>query len=125
ERVGQLRDLTDDPLLSTVDHDPLAQLYRETVSMTDCVLRAVQAFPESPSIQIRLCEGLEAVLCVVAERLATITTALEQRRREATRRQALADLLGALAAGHTIASTALLPIAESVREDAAQGLPLQ
>src|SRR5262249_3570058 len=96
ERIGQLRGLTDEPLLSPVDHDPLAQLYRETVSMTDCVLRAVLAFPESPNIQIRLCEGLEAVLCVVAERLATITIALEQRRREATRRQALADVLGAL-----------------------------
>src|SRR5437763_996427 len=76
--------------------DPLGGLYRETVAMTDTVLRTVQAFPESPSAQIRLCEGLEAILNVVAERLTALTAAVAARRRERGRLEALADLLGAL-----------------------------
>src|SRR5205823_318902 len=54
-----------------------------------------------------------------------ITGALQQRRREKTRRDGLAELLCALAAGHTIESKSLLPLAESVLEDAQQNAPLR
>jgi HD-GYP domain-containing protein (c-di-GMP phosphodiesterase class II) len=122
--LGQLRATADDVLLPIADNDPLAQLYRETAGMTDTVLRIVQAFPEAPSAQIRLCEGLEAMLQVVADRLTTITGALCQRRHEASRRHQLADLLSALAAGHSIEGKALVPVAESVYDDAVQNMPL-
>jgi HD-GYP domain-containing protein (c-di-GMP phosphodiesterase class II) len=122
--LGQLRTVGDDPGLSTAIADPLRQLYRETVSMTETVLRTVQAFPEAPSAQMRLCDGLEAVLNVVADRLTSITGSLAERRRESGRRQALADLLSALAAGHVVASSAFLPVAEAVHADALENLPL-
>jgi HD-GYP domain-containing protein (c-di-GMP phosphodiesterase class II) len=125
ELLGQLRTIADDALLSTAEVDPLAGLYRETVSMTDTVLRTIQAFPEAPSAQIRLCEGLEAVLGVVGDRLTIIVGAVHQRLRESKRRQTLAELLSALAGDHSVDSKALLAVAETIQEDAAQGQPLQ
>jgi HD-GYP domain-containing protein (c-di-GMP phosphodiesterase class II) len=125
ELLGQLRAIADEVLTGGPATNPLAQLYRETVSMTEMVLRTVQAFPEAPSAQIRLCEGLEAVLGVVADRLAIITSAVHQRLAERKRRHHLADILSALAAGHSVESKALLTVAESVQEDAAQGERLQ
>src|SRR5438094_622508 len=56
--VGQLRTFAEEPLLQDLA-DPLAVYYRETAGMIDTVLRTVQSFPEAPSAQIRLCEGLE------------------------------------------------------------------
>jgi HD-GYP domain-containing protein (c-di-GMP phosphodiesterase class II) len=122
--LNRLRNLANDPLLPTTPTDPLAQLYHETVSMTDMVLRTVQAFPEAPSAQMRLCEGLEAVLNVVADRSTSITGALQERQRDLSRRQTLADLLSALAAGHTVESKAFVPLAEVIHADALQNLPL-
>jgi HD-GYP domain-containing protein (c-di-GMP phosphodiesterase class II) len=122
--LGQLRKVAEHPLLPTAPSDPLAKLYHETVSMTDTVLRTVQAFPPAPSAQMRLCEGLEAVLQVVADRLTTITGTLQEWQDALGRRQTLADLLSALAAGHTVESKALLPLAEAIHADALQNLPL-
>src|SRR2546423_1347660 len=48
--LGRLRGLGDEPLLHG-DGDALAAQYRETLAMTDTVLRTVQAFPEAPSAQ--------------------------------------------------------------------------
>jgi HD-GYP domain-containing protein (c-di-GMP phosphodiesterase class II) len=124
ELLAQLRAIAEDPLLTGALGEPLAKLHRETVSMTDTVLRTVQAFPEAPSTQVRLCEGLEAVLNVVAYRLGTITDALRERHRERNRRQALAQFLVALAAGQTIETKALLPLAEGIHQDAIEGMPL-
>jgi HD-GYP domain-containing protein (c-di-GMP phosphodiesterase class II) len=123
ELLGQLRPLAE--AAATRSADPLAHLCRESVSMTETVLRTIQAFPEAPSAQVRLCEGLEAVLGVVTERLATLTAAARRRGAENQRRQALAEILAALAAGCTVESKALLAVAESVLEDAAQGERLE
>src|SRR5262245_18692804 len=121
----QLRAVGDEPLLERADRDPLAALYRETASMTETVLRTVQAFPESPSAQIRLCEGLEVVLGVVADRLAVLGSALDQRRRDHGRIETLADLLTLLVAGLPVELGAFTSLAESVLEDAQQGRPLR
>lgn len=122
--LGQLRALSE-RVLQNHAGAPLSQLYRETVSMTDTVLRTIQAFPEAASAQIRLCEGLEAVLAIVADRLTTITGALHKRLAETQRRQLLGEMLSALAAGHGVESGALLGMAESILADATEGQLLQ
>ncbi len=121
----QLRTLGDEPLLQCEDDDPLAALYRETVAMTETVLRTVQAFPEAPSAQIRLCEGLEAVLGVVGDRLSILNGAVDQRRRDRGRLETLADLLSGLAGGRSVEMGAFTALAESVLDDAHQGRPLR
>jgi HD-GYP domain-containing protein (c-di-GMP phosphodiesterase class II) len=121
ELLSQLRGLGDSAMPQGIPTDPLAQLYRETASMTDTVVRTVRAFPSSPSAQMRLCEGLEAVLNVVADRLAIIQVTLQERRREATLCNSLAEILTALADGCTVEVNTLQAIGESVLEDERQG----
>src|SRR5262245_54446186 len=125
ELLAQLRALAEEPLLQQGEGDPLAALYRETAAMTDTVLRTVQAFPEGPSAQIRLCEGLEVILGVVADRLATLSGAVAGRRRDHGRLDALADLLAALAWGGQAELAPLTSLAEAVLADAQQALPLR
>jgi HD-GYP domain-containing protein (c-di-GMP phosphodiesterase class II) len=123
--VGQLRALADEPLLQDAAH-PLSAYYRDTAAMTDTVLRTVQAFPEAPSAQIRLCEGLEVILHTVADRLAAVHGGLNQRRRDADRFETLADLISGLTAGRPSGDgKPFLALAEAVFEDAKQALPLR
>ena len=50
--------------------------------MTDTSLRLVPLFPQTASAQLHLCEGLEAILTVIAGRLKTLTAGVEARRAE-------------------------------------------
>jgi hypothetical protein len=123
--LGRLRPLADDFGEASPAADPLAGFYRETVAMTDTALRTVQAFPDAPSAQLRLCEGLEAILGVVAQRLATLGAAVEQRRREAERVHTLAEGLTALHAGRVPDVKPFLALAEAIVEEANQLAPLR
>jgi HD-GYP domain-containing protein (c-di-GMP phosphodiesterase class II) len=123
--LGELRAVVDNALLQPTNGDPLAQFYRETANMTEAVVRSVQTFPEGASAQLRLCEGLEAVLNVVADRIAIISRTLSRRRREKARCNTLAEILVALATGCRVENQALASLAESVQEDVLGALPLQ
>jgi hypothetical protein len=106
-------------------HDPLTRLYRETVALTDTALRMVPLFPDTTSAQLHLCEGLEAILNVVAARLLTLAAGVERQRRETGRVSRLAELLTALAAGHTVEKQSFLELAEEVLNDAQECAPLR
>src|SRR5437773_4294849 len=67
------------------DLDPLAHWHGDTVAMVDAALHLVQAFPDAPGDQIRLCDGLEVILGGVSQRVAILTQAMEKRRREMSR----------------------------------------
>jgi HD-GYP domain-containing protein (c-di-GMP phosphodiesterase class II) len=125
ELLGQLRSLTDEPLLQEDAPGPLAVRHREIAGMIDAVLRTVQAFPEAPSAQLRLCAGLENILDLIAERLALLTASVGERRRETDRLNGLADLLTALAAGQAADLEPFARIAEALVADAQEGLPLR
>src|SRR5262249_42457209 len=122
--LGQLRGLADriDTQASGFSRtgDPLAIAYRETSAMTETVLRVVQAFPDSASAQLRLCEGVEAILGVAAQRLATLSQALGERRHVATQLDNMANLLAGLASGRDVAVQDFTNLAEAVLADADQ-----
>jgi HD-GYP domain-containing protein (c-di-GMP phosphodiesterase class II) len=122
--LGRLRALAED-FADAPAADPLAGFYRDTAAMTDTTLRTVQAFPDAPSAQLRLCEGLEAILGVIAERLAVLAAAVEQRRREEERIHTLAELLTALHAGTPPDVTPYVALAEALVEEANQLAPLR
>jgi HD-GYP domain-containing protein (c-di-GMP phosphodiesterase class II) len=121
----QLRTFAEEPLLLQTGRDPLGVLYTETAAMTDTVLRTVQAFPEAPSVQLRLCEGLEAILRVVAQRLALLRDAIQQRRLETARLETLAQLLTALAEGQATDIQPFVNLAQAILADTHQALPLR
>lgn len=125
ELLQQLKALADDPILPTDAGDPLADLHHATARMIDAVLRAVQTFPPSTSAQLRLSEGLEAVLDVVDERIAIIKSAMRLRSSETGRIERLADALRRIAAGQSVTVKSLEQLAGEVRDEARQGLPLR
>ena len=78
--LAKLRALSADRLLKLSDEDPLNRRFQQSVAMVEVALRTVQTF-HAPGSQLHLCEGLEAMLDVVSERLQSMTSVLEQRRR--------------------------------------------
>jgi HD-GYP domain-containing protein (c-di-GMP phosphodiesterase class II) len=104
---------------------PFTRRYQETVAMANTALRIVQAFPDAATAQLPLCEGLEAILEVVAERTAGMTAVLGQRRREAEQVQSLARLLSALYAKEPVAIDSFVCLAEPILRDAQQAVALR
>jgi hypothetical protein len=123
--LAQLRALAEDPLLARGDDDPLAHMHRETANIIDAVLRTVQTLPSAPSVQMRLCAGLEAILDVVAQRLGAIKSAIRQRGLETGRIDRLADVLRRLASGQAVSITPLHELATEIFDEARQSLPLR
>jgi HD-GYP domain-containing protein (c-di-GMP phosphodiesterase class II) len=123
ELLDQLRRLNDDPILQA--EAALAQRHREIASLIDSVLRGVQHFPETPSVQVRLCEGLEAMLGVVSDRLAALTEGVALRRQHAARLDLLADALRRLADEQPLDLRGLSELAEQILADAQVGAPLR
>src|SRR5260370_17929688 len=85
--------------------------------MTDTALRMVQAFPDAPSAQLRLCYGLEAILEVIDHRVATLHDAVAERQQETARVDRLAGLLRAFHDGKSTDLHPLVALAELVLED--------
>lgn len=119
--LGQLRALADQVEDAGKPDDqqqePLTQMYRQMAAMTDTTLRMVQAFPDAPSAQLRLCQGLEAILSIVAQRIAVLRGVVENRRLENNRIAVLADLLSDLAAGKAIDVSSLAGLAETLLDE--------
>jgi HD-GYP domain-containing protein (c-di-GMP phosphodiesterase class II) len=132
ELLGELRRLANAFELESSDehadnerNDPLSRRYWETAAMAHTALRMLAAFPDAASAQLSLCEGLESILGVVAERIAEITAVLEQRRRETDQVETLARLLRALYAKEPIDLEAFLSLAKAILDEAQQAAPLR
>ncbi|HLN31406.1 MAG TPA: HD domain-containing phosphohydrolase [Gemmataceae bacterium] len=105
--------------------DTLADYYRVTAAMAETSLRIIQAFPDAPSAQLRLSQGLEAILGVIAERVDALNAAVVERREEADRVDTLADLLRSLHSGKTVDLQAFVKLAESLVDGVQQAAPLR
>jgi HD-GYP domain-containing protein (c-di-GMP phosphodiesterase class II) len=93
--------------------------------MVDVALHLIQAFPDAPSVQLRLCHGIETTLVAVGQRVETLSAALRYRREEKGRIDNLAELLIALKAGKPIDMKPFLLVAELLLAEARQGAPLR
>jgi HD-GYP domain-containing protein (c-di-GMP phosphodiesterase class II) len=125
ELIGELRGLTEEPLLCRGEDDPLDAHFRETTAMTEAALRMVQVFPDAPSAQLRLCAGIEAILDVVARRLASLRSWLERRRREAAWVDQLTGWLADLAADRPPEMKWFLRLGEELLDGPQRGAPLR
>jgi HD-GYP domain-containing protein (c-di-GMP phosphodiesterase class II) len=125
ELLTRLRSLAEEPLLSRGDDDPLAKLHRETTMLTELAVRTLQTLPETPSVQLRLCEGVEAVLKTAELRVAAIGRAVVERRREEEQIASLSRLLDGLARGTAAELPPLVALAETVLQEVAEAQPLR
>jgi HD-GYP domain-containing protein (c-di-GMP phosphodiesterase class II) len=105
--------------------EPLSAYYRETASMVDSSLRMIALFPDTATAQMQLCEGVEAVLGVVARRTDTLQAGVERHRAEVGRVAHLAALLADLEAGRPVGLDSFETIADDVLIDAAECGPLR
>src|SRR5437764_939993 len=104
--------------------DPLVRGVRSAAAMTESAVRFVQAFPESPSAQLRLCEGLDGLMGAIADRIGALAAAAAQRRQDTGRVDTLAHLLAGLHAGASLALDPFTALAEPVLAHARQRAPL-
>ena len=106
-------------------NDPLIAYHRETVATLDCAVRLAQAFPESPSVQLQLCEGLNGLLTHVAERLLVQERALGLRKTDESRIDRVAAAYAAMYHGQAVGLNPVAGLAEELLEEARQGKPLR
>ena len=121
ELIECLKGLADDPLLAgpppeqgSIEADPLAIYYRETAAMMHPAVRLAQNMPETPSVQLRLADGLEGILATVRQRLAALGRALDLRRRDAEHVNHLAHLLVDLDTNRPIDPNSFVSLAEEI-----------
>ena len=125
--VAKQRKLSADPILATNREvgEPLSAFHRKTVALTDATLRLVQAFPDAPDVQLRLCEGVDAMLSVIRERLDGMSRALHTQKSIVARVDRLAKLLADLASGRHVQIQSFAELAELILDDARQATPIK
>lgn len=127
--IAAQRKLTDDPLLVGLGREaapePIVAYHRQTVALTEAALRLVQAFPASPEVQLRMCDGVEAMLRAVADRMRVGEQTLAAKRTEAARVDKLARLLAGLSEGVAVPLAAFAELAEEVLDDARKAAPIR
>lgn len=121
---------TADPLLASITSDPattdpLVPYHRETVAVMDSAVRLAQVFPDSPSVQLKLCDGLDGVLEIVRERLTVQERALAARRADYHRIDRLAAVFAAMHQMRAVNLNPIAALAEEILEDARQTRPIR
>lgn len=130
ELVQKLKELATEPVLSQGDlgvdssDDPLMQAYRDTAAMTESTLRLVQAFPDAPSAQLRLAEGMETILDAIGQRIGALADAVSFRKGEVARRTALASFLRRLHAGENVDPGEVIALAKFLQREALESTPV-
>lgn len=121
---------TADPLFAAMTSDssstdPLIPYHRETVAVMDSAVRLAQVFPDSPSVQLKLCDGLDGVLEIVKERLTVQERALAARRNDFGRIDRLAAVFAAMSQMRAVNLNPIASLAEEILEDARQTRPIR
>ncbi len=124
EILHDLKSLAGDALLEDYK-DPLAELHREAVGMIEVILRTIQAFPPAAAAQLRLCEGLEALVRQVETQLQTLKSGLWHRNLEIGRVELVAEHLKRLWTAQETSLQPLQKLAEEIFVEAQRGQPLR
>jgi HD-GYP domain-containing protein (c-di-GMP phosphodiesterase class II) len=125
ETLQELNTLAETLAPATSNRDPLYLRYRQTLTLAEMALRCVRNFPEFTAEQLRLCDGLEAMLAMVEERIAGLQALYHRRRLEEERVEVLAGLLEALVDGRPVLLQTIRSLAEKLVCEAEMGAPLR
>ena len=129
DHLTHIRALADHPLLQgppseiAPEIDPLVIYFQETTAILESAIRLSSNMPDLPSVQLRLCDGLEGILGSVRDRLLVLNQSLLQRRDDVEVVDTLALYLTAIESGQTIDASGLIALADRIlAEDAASAL---
>ena len=124
--LQRLRSLADGLGQGHADTDAIhRQRYREATAMLELLPRVIQTLPDSASAQLRLCEGLEGMLAVVAEHIAQLADAAAEARLERSLVSRVEELLGTIAARRPLALDAFRSVADAVLAEVEDSRPLR
>src|SRR5262245_14524264 len=115
ELVSKERALTGEALLAD-SADPLSRFHRKTVALTEAALRQAQSFPDAADDQAKLCDGIDAMLRVVRDRLAVLDRTVAARKADRGRVERVAKLYGDLVAGRVVSVSHFAEVADSILE---------
>ncbi|MSR30342.1 MAG: hypothetical protein EXR99_02440 [Gemmataceae bacterium] len=102
----------------------LIKVYKETASMADTALRMIPNFPDSPSGQLQLCAGVEAIFQVVSQRLRILKGACARNENEIHKVRKLVSLHGQIIRGEEVHLAELHAIGDTLLQEARRGDPL-
>jgi HD-GYP domain-containing protein (c-di-GMP phosphodiesterase class II) len=104
--------------------DPLADLYRDLVAMTDATVRLMSALPDSATGQLRLCRGLTAVFDSIEHKTAGLEDSLALRSHRRGTLDGLAGWLFDCCAGKSVSLDHVRALASQLDEEARCAAPL-
>jgi HD-GYP domain-containing protein (c-di-GMP phosphodiesterase class II) len=126
ELLQRLRALTEQKGQARGDSaEPPNRNYAETLALLEVMLRVVQTFPEAPSAQLRLCDGLEAMLSLTTERVEQLAETAAEQRLERDLEARLEKLLSAVAGRQAVDFAAFQAVATSLLAEVEDGRPLR
>lgn len=105
--------------------DALAAYHLETTAVIDSAVRMTQILPDSPSVQLKVCDGLDGILSIVKERLTVQERTLAQRRADLSRIDRLAAVYTAMSQLRAVNLKPVAALSEEILEDARQTKPLR
>jgi len=134
--IGELRNLANAFLLYRPDDEiaskkgiqesgALLKLYRETTAMADTALRMIPNFPESPSGQLQLCAGVEAIFQVISQRLRILKQACSAKEKELQKISKLVEIFDVILSGSKANFIDVQVIVEDVLEEVRNGETLR
>ena len=134
--IGDLRNLanafllyrTDDEIVSkkgVQESGALIKLYRETTAMADTALRMIPNFPESPSSQLQLCVGVEAIFQVISQRLRILKQACIAKEKELQKITKLVEIFDLILTGSKPDFVDVQNIVEDILEEVRNGETLR
>lgn len=121
--IQQLKKFTGETLLQDEAH-PTALHYQDSVLLADLVLRTIQTLPEKPSLQLRLCSGVDVLLGIIQQRVGTLKAIVRDHEVEEQQLEELAGLLHQLHRGTLADINPFFALAEALVQEAAAGQPL-
>jgi HD-GYP domain-containing protein (c-di-GMP phosphodiesterase class II) len=131
ELLDRQRKFAADPIFAglttagDLEPDPLIAYHQETVAVMESAVRLAQSFPDSPSVQLKLCAGLDGMLEIVKERLTVQERAVARRRTDLDRVDRLATIYTAMSAMRQANLAPLAALAEEILEDSRQARPIR
>jgi hypothetical protein len=126
--LDRQKKFTADPVFAALaadDAEPITAYHHETTAVMDSAVRMAQVFPDSPSVQLKLCDGLDGILGIVKERLTVQERALAQRRADFARIDRLAATYAAMSQMRAVNLNPIAALSEEILEDARQTKPLR
>jgi hypothetical protein len=132
ELIVRQKSFTADPVFagiaaahSEATPEAIVAYHHDTTAVMDSAVRMAQIFPDSPTGQLKLCDGLEGVLGIVKERLTVQERALAQRRSDISRIDRLAAVYSAMSQMRSVNLKPVAALSEEILEDARQTRPLR